>query len=224
MTEVENNVTLNGYHGGFESNIPSDQLQKCSENETDIVFTLEKKAALKSDPAVVNLEIQQSLGRGNYQLDNMFGCDCNLEKAREVQLSQPSVNFTGGHGWMGEKGCLIDNDSEMRMAELTNKRFINQFPQLQNQGFFGKGIFHVDKETELRDSDITSNDRPCNSLSGSTTLPLSMTPMIAKLQDEVQDSKNIIPEDSMDSWVRGGLPTRQIIRNLDHMRRVQEKK
>ena len=36
MTEVENNVTLNGYHGGFESNIPSDQLQKCSENETDI--------------------------------------------------------------------------------------------------------------------------------------------------------------------------------------------
>ena len=48
--------------------------------------------------------------------------------------------------------------------------------------------------------------------------------MIAKLQDEVQDAKNIIPEDSMDSWVRGGLPTRQIIRNLDHMRRVQEKK
>ena len=31
MTEVENNVNLNGYHGGFESNIPEAQLQKCSE-------------------------------------------------------------------------------------------------------------------------------------------------------------------------------------------------
>ena len=48
--------------------------------------------------------------------------------------------------------------------------------------------------------------------------------MISKLESEVQDPKNIIPEDSMDAWVRGGLPTRQIIRNVDHMRRLQEKK
>ena len=61
-------------------------------------------------------------------------------------------------------------------------------------------------------------------LSGSTTLPYSITPMIAKLENEVQDTQHIIPEDSMDVWVRGGLPSRQIVRNLDYMRRVQEKK
>ena len=48
--------------------------------------------------------------------------------------------------------------------------------------------------------------------------------MLQKLDNEVQDPKNIIPEDSMDSWIRGGLPTRQIVRNIDHMKRVQEKK
>ena len=48
--------------------------------------------------------------------------------------------------------------------------------------------------------------------------------MIAKLENEVQDTNHIIPEDSIDVWVRGGLPTRQIVRNLDYMRRVQEKK
>ena len=47
--------------------------------------------------------------------------------------------------------------------------------------------------------------------------------MLAKLEGEVQDPKNIIPEDSMDAWVRGGLPTRQIIRNVAHMKRLQEK-
>tara|TARA_B100001094_G_scaffold121359_1_gene117056 strand:+ start:6146 stop:6820 length:675 start_codon:yes stop_codon:yes gene_type:complete len=224
MTEIENNVESNGYHGGFESNLPLDQLQKCSKNDTDLVFSLDKKASLKSDPAVVNLEIQQGFGVGSYHLDNMYGCDCNLTNAREVQLSQPNINFTGGKGWMGESGCLIDNDSKLRTHELTNKRFINQFPQLQNQGFFGKGAFHVDKETELRDSDIIQEDRPCNSLTGSTTLPLSITPMIDRLEKEIQDPKNIIPEESMDSWVRGGLPTRQIVRNLDYMKRVQEKK
>ena len=70
---------------------------------------------------------------------------------------------------------------------------------------------------------MTTEERPCNALSGSTTLPYSITPMIAKLENEVQDTKNLIPEDSMDSWVRGGLPTRQIIRNLAHMKRIQEK-
>ena len=125
MTEVDKNVNLNGYHGGFASNIPSTQLQKCSNNDVDMVFSLEKKASLKSDPAVVNLEIQQAMGPGNYHLDNMYGCDCGLPKAKEIQLSQPNINLSsGGLGWMGEKGCLIDNDSKVRFDILTNKKYI----------------------------------------------------------------------------------------------------
>lgn len=229
MAEVESNVNSNGYHGGFDSNIPDVQLQKCSESNSDILFSLQNKGSLKSDPAVVNLEIQQSFGAGNYHLDNMYGCDCGLEKAREVQLSQPNVNFNGAKGWMGENGCLIDSDSKLRIGEdgsekLTNKRYIHQYPNLLNQGFFGKGVFDVDTETLIRDADMTTEQKPCNALSGSTTLPYSITPMIAKLEEEVQDTNNIIPEDSMDIWVRGGLPTRQIVRNLDYMRRIQEKK
>ena len=225
MTELN----VNGYHGGFSSDIKELQLQKCSENDTDYIFSLQNKTSLNSDPAVINMEIQQSFGPGNYHLDNMYGCDCSLEKAREVQLSQPMVNFNGGKGWMGEEGCTIDTDSKLRIGEegsdkLTNKNYIHQYPNLLNQGFFGKGVFDVDTETLIRDSDITTEKRPCNPLSGSTTLPYSFTPMLQKLDNEVQDPKNIIPEDSMDSWIRGGLPTRQIVRNIDHMKRVQEKK
>tara|TARA_Y100000590_G_C15745201_1_gene1021770 strand:- start:3914 stop:4597 length:684 start_codon:yes stop_codon:yes gene_type:complete len=227
MAELsENEMNINGYHGGFSSDIKEVQLQKCSENDIDYIFSLQNKASLRSDPAVINMEIQQSFGPGNYHLDNMYGCDCSLEKAREVQLNQPMVNFNGGKGWMGENGCLIDNDSKLRenKDKLTNKRYIHQYPQLLNQGFFGKGVFHADKESMLLSGDITSEDKGCNSLSGSTTLPYSLTPMIQKLEEEVQNTKHIVPEDSMDYWVRGGLPTRQIVRNLDYMRRVQQKK
>ena len=129
---------------------------------------------------------------------------------------------------MGENGCGIDTDSILRIGDntnekLTNKNFIHQYPNLLNQGFFGKGNYDVDTETNLYNSDLTTEQKPCNALSGSTTLPYSITPMIAKLENEVQDTNNIIPEDSMDVWVRGGLPTRQIVRNLDYMRRLQEK-
>jgi hypothetical protein len=130
---------------------------------------------------------------------------------------------------MGENGCLIDGDSKLRIGEdggekLTNKKYIHQYPNLLNQGFFGKGVYDVDTESLIREADMTTEQLPCNALSGSSTLPYSITPMIAKLENEVQDTKNIIPEDSMDVWVRGGLPTRQIVRNLDYMRRIQEKK
>ena len=49
------------------------------------------------------------------------------------------------------------------------------------------------------------------------------TPMIPKLKTEIQDHKHIIPEDSKGDWVRGGLPTRQMVRNSDYLRRCQEK-
>jgi hypothetical protein len=220
--EIENAVS-NGYHGGHLSKIPETQLQKCSDAQIDMNFTLEQRASLKDDAQYVNIELQQSIGPGSYHLDNTYGCDCKLEKAREVQLSQPAINFNGGKGWMGENGCLIDNDSKVRFDELTNKRFINQLPNLQNQGFFGKGDYDVGTESLIRSGNLTKLDRPCNVLAGSTTLPYSITPMIPQLHREVQDTKHIVPEDSMDSWVRGGLPSRQIVRNADYMKRCQEK-
>tara|TARA_B100001115_G_C15787472_1_gene387973 strand:- start:290 stop:964 length:675 start_codon:yes stop_codon:yes gene_type:complete len=216
MAETQN-VAVNGYHGGFNSQLPSEQLKKCSENELDMDFTLNNKASLQSDQAVINLEIQQGLGPFNYYVDNMYGCDCGLEKAREVQLSQPYVNFSGGKGWMGENGCLIDKDSDVRFDILTNKKYINQLPHLLNQGFFGKGEHDVDTESIIRDSQMTKVDKPCNVLSGSTTLPYSITPMVERLEKEVQDPMHIIPEDSLNIWVRGGLPSRQIARNADYL-------
>uniref|UniRef100_A0A6C0KZT8 Uncharacterized protein n=1 Tax=viral metagenome TaxID=1070528 RepID=A0A6C0KZT8_9ZZZZ len=225
MTEVEsNNVQINGYHGGLLSDVPVQQLQKCSENEVKDKLSLDNRSSLNSDPAVVNMEIKQSEGSGNYILDNMYGCDCGLETARELQLSQPSVNFTGGKGWIGESGCLVEKDSDLRFKESTNKRYINQLNNLTNQGFFGKGSYNVDVESIIRDSDSTKISRSCNVLSGSSTYDLSITPMIERLEKEVQNPQTIIPEDSMDSWVRGGLPSRQIVRNLEYMKRCQEKK
>jgi hypothetical protein len=217
MTEV-----VNGYHGGFKSDVNGTQLQKCSENEIKENFFLNQKASIKSDTATVNYEERQSNGPGIYNVDSMYGCDCELEKARDVQLSQPNINFNGGFGWMGENGCLIDNDSDLRKNTLTNLKYINQLDRVVNAGFYGKGPFDVDAESDIRDSRIVAEDRSCGPLSGSSTLKYSLTPMIEKLSKEVQNTKHIIPEDSINSWVRGGLPSRQIVRNKEYLKRLSE--
>ena len=71
---------------------------------------------------------------------------------------------------------------------------------------------------------MTRIDRSCNVLSGSSTLEYSITPMINKLEKEVQNPKNIIQEDSLDSWIRGGIPSRQVARNIDFIKRCDQKR
>jgi len=226
MTEVLSNMFGGnktgsmGYHGNIVGEVPEIQLQKCNDFKTDLDPKLYKQAGIMHDPATANLRFTQSLGPGAYHLDNMYGCECGLKKAREVQLSQPAINFNGGNGWMGEKGCLIDNDSNKRFSDLTNLRFIHQLPQLQNAGFYGKGDYNVDVESVIQSSNMTKVDRPCNVLSG-VTITNFFTPLIPSLQKEVQDPQHIIPEDSMSSWVRGGLPSRQIARNVDYVNRCE---
>lgn len=224
---IKGNVGPQGYKAFANPETSDNTIKDCTTQDSNPKeFNLHNRASIKSDAVSVDLDVIQSQGPGNYHLNNMYGCDCGLKDAREVQLSQVMVNFQGGLGWMGEKGCLINNDTKLRQNDerLTNKKYIHQLverPHLTT-GDLSKGYFDVDTESVIRPGTFTTEDRPCNGLSG-VTIGNFFTPMIPKLRDEVQDLTHIIPENSMDSWVRGGLPTRQMQRNTDYLRRCQEK-
>ena len=220
-------MSSTGYGSFADPNNSNREISSCTEQEANAKeFNLFTKASLLSDPVAVDLDVIQSQGPGYYTMENMFGCGCELKDAREVQLSQPMINFEGGKGWIGEKGCLVDVDSKLRedKDKLTDKRYIRQLierPHLTTANLV-KGYFDVDVESVIRPGNFASDDKACNSLSG-VTIGNYFTPMIPKLQDEVQNPVHIIPEDSMQSWVRGGLPSRQMQRNKDYLRRCQEK-
>ena len=214
---------MSGYNNFNEVNSNFEE-QKCSKQDVNKnSFSLFNQSNLMYDKGTTTIDNEQRLGPGRRELDNMYGCDCGLESARDLQLSQPAINFSAGVGYMGEHGCLIDNDSALRSELLTNKNYRNQLPQEYNAGFFGKGAFDVDTESVIQGGNLTSfGDKACNVLSG-VSIGNYFTPMVPKLKEEVQDPKNIVPEDSQKDWVRGGLPTRQMVRNADYLRRCQEK-
>jgi len=224
MTEV---MSSRGYGSFADPKNGNREVSQCTQQEANAKeFNLFTKASLLSDPVAVDLDIIQSQGPGYYTMENMNGCGCELKDARAVQLSQPMINFEGGKGWIGEKGCLVDKDSELREdpKKLTNKKYIRQLTERPHltTGNLVKGYFDVDVESVIRPGIDAGDDRACNSLSG-VTIGNYFTPMIPKLQDEIQNPKHIIPEDSMEAWVRGGLPSRQMARNADYLRRCQEK-
>ena len=119
-------------------------INECIKKENESKeFNLYNKASLKDDPVAVDLEIIQSMGPGNYFLNNTYGCDCGQKEARDVQLSQVTVNFNGNFGWMGEKGCMIELDTQLRQNQdlLTNKNYIQQLtePLFLTTGDVSKG-------------------------------------------------------------------------------------
>jgi len=195
-----------------------------SDNKNDL--KLFKQTILQEDAIQLSLEMMQSQGSGYYHMDNQYGCECGLKEAREIQVSQPGINFKGGCGWSGEKGCLVDTDSKLRESKdrLTNKRQIFQLTERLSLTTpnLNKGFYDVDVESVIRPGNLTKDQRPCGPLSG-VSIGNFFTPMIPKLKEEIQDPIHIIPEDSKQDWVRGGLPTREMVRNEDYLRRCLEK-
>ena len=199
------------------------KLQSCENQDVDkSSFSLFNQTNLRYDGGTTTIDNEQRLGPGRRELDNTYGCECGLESARDLQLSQPAINFSAGVGWMGEGGCLIDNDSALRSDLLTNKNYRNQLPQKYNAGYFGKGAFDVDTESVIQGGNLTSfGDRACNVLSG-VTIPNFFTPMIPRLSNEVQNTQHIIPEDNSKGWVRGGIPSRDVYKLMDYNQRCDK--
>jgi hypothetical protein len=218
---------MSGY-SGYVANNPEPNLSPCLKMDTNDKqsFSLFKRAGINDDQLTVDLDMMQSQGPGYYRLDNQYSCECGLSEAKEIQVSQPGIHLKGSYGWGGEKGCLMDADTTLRQSSdrLTNKNEIHQITErlFQTTPSLTKGFFDVDVESVIRPGNFTTDQRSCGPLSG-VTLGNQFTPMIPKLKGEVQDPDHIIPEDSRRDWVRGGLPTRQMVRNKDYLRRCQEK-
>ena len=161
----------------------------------------------------------QSMRVGAHELGNFIPNDCGQTKARNVQTSQPGISFSAGHEG-GKDGCLIDQNSYLKFEEMTNKNVINQLSErLTLTTPYIRGLYDVDVESILAPGEKTDLKRTTNILTGKSLLSYYYTPMIKKLKEEVQNTDHIIQPDVEKTWVRGGLPTRQIMRNIDYSHR-----
>jgi len=210
---------MDGY-GGKLNHFDTFEKKSCTkQNIIPEKFQLFGQNHLMYDKGTTEIEDQQRMGQGRYDLDNMYGCECGLTNARDLQLSQPAINFSAGYGSIGEAGCLIDTNTDLRDDILTNKNLINQLPQRYNAGYFGRGAFNVDTESVIQGSDLTSfGGKACNVLAG-VSIPNFYTPMIPRLSKEVQNPIHLIPEDNSKGWVRGGIPSRDVYKKLDYNKR-----
>jgi hypothetical protein len=108
----------------------------------------------------------------------------------------------------GSMGNILTSDKSKSSKNLDTSCFLGT-------PFLGRGesiLKYPDLKSKLVIGEDTSQAKSCNTLSGITIN--RFTPLVPCLEENVQDTKHIIPE----YWVRGGMSTRNIIRNIDYMR------
>jgi hypothetical protein len=175
----------------------------------------------KNDACFVATDTAQSTLPGQYQLQNYYDCTCMPRQSMSVALNQPVTQFKDGYGYVGQRGCLVENDTAFRHgSELTNKKgaiTLHERPYL-TVPYMGRGVGNPCKESELQEGITTQERKQCNTLAG-IHLPHQYTPLVDCLAKEIQDPKHIVPEANRDDWIRGGYPSRQWVHSQHFDRR-----
>lgn len=189
-------------------------------------FDLYTQSRLGNDKCEISNSTVQSEYPGKYMVSNYHSCDCAAPNVSEVAYSQPNIYYKDGYGHSSLDGCNIDRDSFMRNGSIITHQG-NTPQQLFERPFLtvpymGRGVGNTCTESELITGDQTSIKRQCNTLAG-ITINNYFTPLVPCLKNNVQNPIHLIPEVAKNGWVRGGVPSRQIIKNIDYGQKCGQK-
>lgn len=138
----------------------------------------------------------------------------SLNKTKKKSLYIPTLQYKDGYGWLNKNGKNIDLDSKIRLNKnLTNLNTINQLKirTFKNNGFKANNCIN---KTEDESKLIFSKNTKINK-SYINSYKFQFLPQINKIKNNIQNTKNIIQEDSDINWIRGGIPSRRLINSIN---------
>lgn len=177
--------------------------------------TFNGRSTLLNDACYVDSRESQDKSIENYNLLNYYSA-INPTCAQKLATENPTILFRDGYGSIGRDGRLVSNDSYFKTNATTMTHFGNK--QILNRRLFtsipfkGRGLGNSNIEREFVEGNDTGIRRQCNTLS-EISIPHFFTPLVPFLAKNVQDPIHLIPEDNETTWLRGGCPSRQVIRD-----------
>lgn len=165
----------------------------------------------RDDTCGVEQYYKQSVGPGSYVTRNLVP-DANSVNPLAVQeyLMYPREGF-------GFNNASIDSDSVLRnQPEFKNNR-CNIRPQARPflaVPFMGGGRGNPDVESLLIHAEQVRQGKECGTISEQQYDGV-FTPLIPSVKDNIQNPKNLVTEVASAGWIRGGLPSRSYIRDVN---------
>lgn len=184
--------------------------------QTSNELGLQELTKLNEDSCTRNIDDKTRSRICDYYINNYQYCPSVPVNVQETSLKYPSILHKDGYGVHRD---IIDIESSKFKTnrKLTNPRVINQLYTRTPTSVpdRSKGPGNVDSENILLSSESTFQNRQCNNLAG-ITIDRFLPSIPCTQHIHNQNPKFIIPEDSHSDWVRGGIDTRQIIRQQNY--------
>jgi hypothetical protein len=138
-----------------------------------------------------------------------------MAKPVSFALNQPNVFYNGG--FIG--GSNIDADSNLRIGSIqtapTAKLNLQQRP-FATVPYVGRGAPKPVIEARIQQGDYVRNRKSCGTISDTAIHNRHYTPLVPSLQATISNAANLVEEAAHSDWIRGGIPTRSIIKDQDY--------
>jgi len=164
------------------------------------------------DTCEVAQQIRDSAGPGSYQVTNLVPKQSSVAS---VEYVNPTLLGREGFGY---NNSSIDADSRLRNDKTQAGR--QRCPlHVQSRPFatvpyMGNGRGNADIESSLLYSEWARIERPCGTVT-ETFFDGQFTPLVPHLASHIQNPSNLVPEVAAAGWIRGGIPSRQFVRDLN---------
>ena len=179
-------------------------------------YTFQNMTRIGNDSCYIDQRTIQDTNIGNYTLTN-FASDCPMSKTIEFATNQPSVFYTGSQQ-VGINGCNIDYNSKLTIADLSKTKCkISLFQRpFSTVPYLGRGPSNCILESQVQQGDMMTNRKSVNTLSEQSYTPYSNYPLIPSIKSTITNPANLVEGIASEGWIRGGLPSRDLIRDQDY--------
>lgn len=176
-------------------------------------FKVNAFTRVHDDACSYNNDYRESVGPGRWASLNLIP---DRASVLPQALANPTVIAAEGFGFDMKE---IDSDSVLRNNPILEGR--SKCPlRVQSRPFvtvpfMGGGRGNQELESKLQQSEFVRTGRECGTVT-ETFFSTQFVPLIPHLEQNVQNPKNLVPEAAASGWIRGGIPSRQYVRDINN--------
>lgn len=174
-------------------------------------FHINRLSRVRDDLCGIEQYYKQSVGPGDYMVTNLVP---DAKQVNPLSVEQLLVYPREGYGLNNKS---IDADSILRnQPEFKNNRCIirNQARPFMTVPYMGTGRGNPDVESLLLHSEQVRQGKECGTVT-EEFFTGQFTPLIPTVKENIQNPKNLVPEVAATGWIRGGIPSRSYIRDVN---------
>ena len=224
-----NSNNVSGLSSSFTGNAFSPLNNSPGEFDNSLYGGLSK---LSEDEDLLQTNTQQSQGVGERMTNNLYEPCVNFGKNQEFR------DTVGGRALGPLKDVYlcpsnVDISSEYRVGRTKNcpknrnQLFTRPYLTVPYMANGNLSVERMDIESELITGDYEMDPLP---LAGVSTLDNVIVPLTQNLKDTVQAPVHLVeevadstvPNNYRDAWIRGGIPTRQGVKDVDYLERSRD--